>query len=181
MHVYAQYQVCLCIFLSVQMCNGCLFFFRMYIGGGWWWWYLSLIFYCLLLQKQYLWIWCCCTKFWQIDRIRGLVRFLFLDISFLTKNKYTSISSSVWNTHLSFLSSVHISFFLSYRRKMYLFIVLLSSTCIVYIFSYFFLRFLFFLHEEQWCYSLVVIVYISPLHFVFFLFIIILILLWKDL
>jgi len=134
------YKLLICIFLFVQMCNE--FFFRVYIYG--WWWYLSLILFCLLLQNSACEFWCCCKKkLWQINEIRGLVRFFF-SWYFFWQITNTHLPLHPCDIHIyHFLSFAHISCFLSYRRKMYLFIVLLLSTCIVYIFRFFSLFFLY--------------------------------------
>ncbi len=106
---------------------------------------------------------------WQIDEIRGLVRFFFfffsLDISF-DKKLNTHLPRHPCDIHIYHLYLfAHISFFLSYRRKMYLFIVLLSSTCTLYIF--FFSFFFLFVYEEQSCYFLVVIILFIAITFCF--------------
>lgn len=125
---------------------------------------------------------------WQIDEIKGLLfDFLlafFFSWYFFWQKLNTHLPIHPCDIHIyHFVSFAHISFFLSYRRKMYLFIVLLSSTCTVYIFRFhgFFFLFVFCI------WGTVVLFYRCHYsiyrHYIFFSsysFIIIPILLWKE-
>jgi hypothetical protein len=99
--------------------------------------------------------------------------FNILDI-YIVWQPNTSTFSSVWYTHLSswFLLCAHISFFLSYRRKKNVFVYCIIIEYLYSVYLCFFVCFLpFLVYEEQSCYALVVIIYLSPLNFRFFLFI----------